>query len=202
MTGQWAASTTTPFASNVPWHTSAVALGATLYHVELALSDTDRGVYESLDLRIARHPSETMRYLVARTIGLALHWDEGIAFSRGLSTTDEPAVWIREIDGRIRLWMDVGSPSAERLHKAAKTAAHVVVFTYDDASNLRRAVEGSRIHRAREIEVVSVSTRLLDDVAEATGRHAAWELLHTGGHLFVTTAGRTYEAPVLREGLE
>jgi uncharacterized protein YaeQ len=179
-----------------------VALGATVYHVEIALSDTDRGVYESLDLRIAKHPSETMRYLVARTIGLALYWNEGIAFSKGLSTTDEPAVWIRELDGRIRLWMDVGSPSAERLHKASKAAARVVVVTYDDASNLRRAVEGSRIHRAHEIEVVSVPTKLLDDVAEVTGRHATWELLHTGGHLYVTAEGRTYEAPVLRQGLE
>jgi uncharacterized protein YaeQ len=179
-----------------------VALGATLYHVEVALSDVDRGVYQSLDLRIAKHPSETMRYLVARTIGLALYWDEGIAFSKGLSTSDEPAVWLRELDGRIRLWMDVGSPSAERLHKASKAAQRVVVLTYDDASNLRRAVAGSRIHKAGEIEVVSVSTNLLDDVAEATGRHATWEVLHTGGHLYVTTEGRTYEAPVVRQGLE
>lgn len=179
-----------------------MALGATLYHVELALSDTDRGVYQSLDLRIARHPSETMRYLVARTLGLALYWEEGIAFSRGLSTTDEPAVWIRELDGRIRLWMDLGSPSAERLHKASKAAERVVVLTYDDAANLRRAVAGSRIHRAGEIEVVPISTKLLDDVAEVMGRHTAWEVLHTGGHLFVTTAGRTYDAPVVRQGLE
>lgn len=179
-----------------------MALGATVYHVEVALSDTDRGVYESLDLRIARHPSETMRYLVARTIGLALYWDEGIAFSKGLSTVDEPAVWIRELDGRIRLWMDVGSPSAERLHKAAKAAERVVVFTYDDASNIRRTVAGSRIHRANEIEVVSVSTKLLDEVGEATARRAMWELVHTAGHLFVTTGGRTYDAPVSRERLQ
>jgi uncharacterized protein YaeQ len=179
-----------------------MALGATVYHVEVNLSDTDRNVYESLDLRIAQHPSETMRYLVARTIGLALYWEAGIAFSRGLSTTDEPAVWVRELDGRIRLWMDIGAPSAERLHKASKAAQRVVVIAYDDASSLLRATAGSRIHRATEIEVVSVATVLLDAVAEVTGRHAKWDVTHTGGHLYVTTEGRTYDAPVSRRMLQ
>jgi uncharacterized protein YaeQ len=177
-----------------------MALGATVYHLEIALSDTDRGVYESLDLRLARHPSETMRYLVARTLAFALLHEEGISFSKGLSATNEPAVWLREADGRVRLWVDVGNPSAERLHRASKAADRVVVFAYD-ADRLRESVAGERIHRAGRIEVHFVPTALLDALGEATGRHASWELVHSGGQLYVTIAGRTFEGPLGRQPL-
>src|SRR3954452_17255865 len=99
-----------------------MALSATVYHLQIELSDVDRGVYEALDLRVARHPSETMRYLLTRTIAYCLIYEEGIAFSKGLSTTDEPAVWVKDPGGLVLVWIDIGTPSAERLHKASKAA--------------------------------------------------------------------------------
>jgi uncharacterized protein YaeQ len=178
-----------------------MALGSTVYHIEIALSDTDRGVYEALDLRVARHPSETMRYLVTRTLAYALLHEEGIAFSKGLSTSTEPAVWVREGDGRVRVWIEVGSPSGERLHRASKGAGRVVVFTYDAPSKLRLALEGERIHRAEHVELVGVPTELLDAVGDATGRHSSWDLVHTGGEVFVTVGGATFQGALIREPL-
>ncbi|HEX4338845.1 MAG TPA: YaeQ family protein [Polyangiaceae bacterium] len=178
-----------------------MALGATVYHLEIALSDTDRGVYESLDLRLARHPSETMRYLVARTLAYALLYEEGISFSKGLSTNNEPAVWSHEPDGRLRIWVEVGNPSAERLHRASKGCGRVVVFTYDEPDRLRQSVAGERIHHAAQIELVGAPSEFLDAVGEATGRHTAWELVHTGGQLYITVEGRTFEAALTREPL-
>src|SRR5580692_306737 len=100
-----------------------MALTATMHHVEVELSDVDRGVYESLDLRIARHPSESGRYLVTRLLAYCLSYEEGIAFSKGgLSSADEPPIAIRDATDTLLAWIDVGSPSAERLHKAAKAA--------------------------------------------------------------------------------
>lgn len=178
-----------------------MASGATVYHLEIALSDTDRGVYESLDLRLARHPSETMRYMVARALAYALHHEGGIAFSKGLSTTDEPAVWVREGDGRVKLWIDVGSPSAERLHRASKAADRVVVVTYDGPARLRQALAGERIHRAALIELVGIPTVLLDPLGDVTERNARWEVVHTGGQLYVTAGSRLFEGAVAREPL-
>jgi uncharacterized protein YaeQ len=132
-----------------------------------------------------------MRYLVTRTLAFALLHEEGISFSKGLSTNDEPAVWAHEPDGRIRLWVEVGSPSAERLHRASKAAARVVVFTYDTPARLRQSVAGERIHRSAELELVG----------DATGRHSRWELVHTGGQVYVTIDGRTFEGELIREPL-
>jgi len=71
---------------------SFVALTATIYNVDIDLADADRGVYESLALRVARHPSESEEYLVTRILAYALEFHEGIAFSSGLSDPEEPTI--------------------------------------------------------------------------------------------------------------
>src|SRR5262245_55457841 len=125
-----------------------MALTATLYTLRVTLNDADRGVYETLELRITRHPSETLQYMLTRTLADCLFWEPEIAFSKGLSTTDEPAVWVKNLEGRVALWIDVGHPSAERLHKASKAAGRVVVCTAQDPAALARDMAGARIHRA------------------------------------------------------
>src|SRR5690242_12172206 len=107
-----------------------MALTATLYHWKITLSDVERGVYEALDLRLACHPSESVRYLVTRAIAYALSYEEGITFSKGgVSSTDEPPVLVRDPTGVLLAWIEVGAPSAARLHKASKAARRVALFT-------------------------------------------------------------------------
>src|SRR5438552_19117511 len=98
----------------------ALALSATIYHFAIQLSDVDRGVYQSLELKVARHPSEAEDHLVARVLAYCLEFTEGLAFSRGLSEPDEPALAVRDLTGGLRAWIDVGAPDPARLHKAAQ----------------------------------------------------------------------------------
>src|ERR1700733_15724227 len=107
-----------------------MALSATIYVFGIELADSDRNVYESLELRLARHPSETADYLLTRVLAYCLEYTEGIAFSRGLSEPDEPAIAVRDLTGALRSWIEVGSPDAARLHKASKSAPRVVVYTH------------------------------------------------------------------------
>ncbi|MFM7297126.1 MAG: YaeQ family protein, partial [Planctomycetota bacterium] len=107
-----------------------MGLGATLYRFEIALSDTDRGVYESLELRVARHPSESGPFLIVRVLAYCLEHAEGISFSKGgISDTDEPALSIHDLTGQRLAWIEVGAPSAERLHKASKSTPRVALYT-------------------------------------------------------------------------
>jgi uncharacterized protein YaeQ len=179
-----------------------MALTATLYHLQIDLSDVDRGVYQALDLRVARHPSETMRYLLTRVVAYCLCYEEGIAFSKGgLSTNDEPAAWIHDLQGNLRAWIEVGTPSAERLHKAAKAAPRVVVFTHNDPALLEKAARGKTIHRATEIEVYALSPAFLDALAARTDRNARWVLVHTAGEIYVTIGDESVTGPVTRHVL-
>ena len=178
-----------------------MALPATVYRLHIALSDVDRAVYETLDLRVARHPSDTMRHLLARTLAYCLCYEEGIAFTRGLAEPDEPALWVRDLTGELRVWIDVGAPSAERLHRAAKAAPRVVVVTSHDLVLLRREAASRAIHRREAIEVYALDGRFLDAVAEVTDRKASWELVATGGRLYLTVGGQTLEGPLTRTSL-
>src|SRR5262245_44730898 len=108
-----------------------MALGSTIYHLTIELSDTDRSTYASLDLRLARHPSESSRYLLTRTLAYCLSYEEGICFSKGgLSSSEEPPVYVQDATGVLKAWIDVGAPSAKRLHKASKAAERVALFTH------------------------------------------------------------------------
>jgi hypothetical protein len=124
-----------------------MALTATVHRVEIALSDVDRGVYETLDLRLAQHPSESVRYLLTRTLAYCLSYEEGIAFSKGgVSSADEPPISIRDATGLLVAWIDVGTPSAERLHRASKAASRVALFTHAELAQLRREAATRPIH--------------------------------------------------------
>ncbi len=178
-----------------------MALSATVYHLQIELSDVDRGVYEALDLRLGRHPSETMRYLLTRVIAYCLCYEEGIAFSKGLSNNDEPAVWVKDLQGTLRVWIEVGTPSADRLHKASKASPRLVVFTHHDPELLREAARERAIHKAEEIEVYALEGAFLDELGQATDRNAKWTLVHTEGMLYVTSGDQSFSTPVVRQSL-
>jgi uncharacterized protein YaeQ len=172
-----------------------LALTGTLYHWKIALSDVERGVYEGLDLRLMQHPSESPRYLVTRALAYALSYEEGIAFSKGgVSSTDEPPVLIRDPTGILLAWIEVGAPSAARLHKAAKAARRVALFTSVDLASLRGVA--ASIHHAQAIDVWQLESSFLDAIGERLERTMALELVHTGGRLYVTIAGEVLDGSV------
>jgi uncharacterized protein YaeQ len=102
-----------------------MAQGATIHVFRIELAHSDRGVYETLDLRVACHPSEAADHLLARVIAYCLEYAPGIGFSKGLSEPDEPAIAVRDLMGGMTAWIDVGAPDAARLHRAGKLAARV-----------------------------------------------------------------------------
>jgi uncharacterized protein YaeQ len=175
-----------------------MALSATVYHLQIDLSDVDRSVYQTLDLRVARHPSETMRYLLARVIAYCLCYQEGIAFSKGLSNNDDPAVWVKDLQGNLRVWIEVGTPSAERLHKASKASPRVMVFTHNDPELLKKVARSRAIYKVARIEVYALDGAFLDALDAATDRNASWTLVHTEGILYVTSGDDSITAPITR----
>ena len=175
-----------------------MALGATLYNFSIQLADVERGVYESLALKVACHPSETEEYLLTRVLAYCLEYTEGIAFSRGLAEPDEPAIAVRDLTGALRAWIDIGMPDAARLHKASKAAPRVAVYTHRAPAQLVRALAGERIHRADALELYAVDQELLAGLAERLDRRMAFDLSVTDRHLFVALGGDTLSGTVER----
>jgi uncharacterized protein YaeQ len=175
-----------------------MALSATIYNFDVELADNDRGVYESLALRVARHPSESEEYLVARLLAYLLEFTAGIGFSRGVSTPDEPAIAVRDLTGAIEAWIDIGAPDAARLHRASKAAGRVVVYTHKDPTQFLKGLAGEKIHRAAALELYAIDRALVGALVARLERRVAFSLLIADRELFVSIGTDTLTGKVVR----
>jgi len=181
---------------------TTVSLTSTIYNFDIDLADADRGCYDTLALRVARHPSESEEYLVTRLLAYCLEYAEGIAFSSGVSDPDAPTLSVRDLTGAIHTWIEIGSPDAQRLHKASKAAGRVVVYTHKDPGQLLRQWSGHRIHRAEQIEVYSFDRTFVTALAGRLDRRLGLTVSVSDGHLFVALSDATFESTRTRHAIE
>jgi uncharacterized protein YaeQ len=175
-----------------------MALQATIYNFDIELADSDRGVYESLALRVACHPSESQDHLIARVLAYLLEFVEGIAFSRGVSDPDEPAIVVRTLTGAIDTWIDVGTPDAARLHKASKVARRVVVYTHKDPRQFLNRLAGETIHRADRLELYAIDRSLVSALVAHLDRRVALSVSVADRELFVAIGNEARSGAVVR----
>lgn len=173
-----------------------MAAGATIHTFAVQLADVDRGVYEDFTLRVARHPSETDAFMLTRVLAYCLEFDEGIAFSEGISSTDEPAVLVRDLTGTITAWIEVGAPDAARLHFGSMQAARTVVYTHRDPAKMAAPWAGKRIHRSDEISLYSFDPGFIDQAVAALERRNAMTLSLTERRMYLELNGQTSESPI------
>lgn len=175
-----------------------MALGATIYTFEIELADADRAVYETLNLRIAQHPSETTDYLLTRVIAYCLEYTEGIAFSRGLSDPDDPAIAIRDLTGALQAWIDIGLPEPERLHRASKDAPRVVVYTHRDPEQWAARLAAAKIRRGDQVEVYALDRAWLSQLAARLERRMRLSLARSGGEIYLTVGDAMFSTVLAR----
>lgn len=166
-----------------------MAAGATVHTFQISLSDMDRGVYEELDLRVARHPSETEEYLLTRVLAYCLEYVEGIEFTAGISSVDEPAILVKDLTGTVLTWIEVGAPDASRLHFGSKLAERTVVYTHRDPQRVLGNWAGKQIHRAETIELRSFDARFISEAVPAIERRNAMTLTLTEGQVYLDLNG-------------
>jgi len=175
-----------------------MALGATIYVFKIDLADSDRGVYQPLELRVARHPSETEEHLLTRVLAYCLEYAEGIAFSNGLFESDQPTIAVRDLTGALIVWIDVGAPEAARLHRAAKLAPRVAIYTHKDAAQLAERLSKERIHRIEALELYALDRALLAGLAARLGRRMEFTVTVADSNLYVSLGEQTLEGVVER----
>ncbi|TEA77690.1 YaeQ family protein [Allopusillimonas ginsengisoli] len=147
-----------------------MALRATIFKLALHIADMQRGYYASHTLTLARHPSETDERMMLRVLAFALLADEGLAFTRGLSTTEEPSLWQKDLTGAILKWVELGHPDERRLLQAAGKAEEVVVLCYGGpASKVWWRGVQTGVGRLKNLRVLAVDPA----DARALGTYAA-----------------------------
>jgi len=165
-----------------------MALGATIYKVELHVADTDRHYYGSHQLTIARHPSETAQRMMVRLLAFALNAEDELAFTKGISDADEPAIWLKDLTGSIKLWVEVGQPADVRLLKACGRADQVVVYCFGGhASKVWWDSVGNKVKRARNLTVINLPAHTITALAKEVARNMVMHVNIQEREVFVPT---------------
>ena len=113
-----------------------MALKPKIFKFNISLSDLDRNVYDTLNLTVAQHPSETAERMMVRILVFCINAQERLEFTKGLSAIEEPDLWVRTLDDQLSLWVDVGEPSVDRIKKATRLASTVKVYSFNSKSDV------------------------------------------------------------------
>lgn len=177
-----------------------MALTATMFRIQIELSDVDRGVYDEIELRAAQHPSESDAYFVTRVLAMALEHRDGMRFGRGISVPDDPALFVSDDTGAYVLWVEIGQPSADRLHKVTKLCEQVSVYTHKDPTPILESLAAGEVFRGEEVTVVELEPAFIDQLAAVLTRNSRWSVLRSEGVLYVTVDDETFQTTPIVHG--
>ncbi len=174
-----------------------MATKPTIHRATVDLSDVDRGVYEKLSMSLARADSETAERLIVRLLAYCLCYQDGIRFTGGVSSGDEPDVWVTELapgmGERVKLWIEVGLPEAKRLLKAARHCRHVVLFAYGKKRGKWESDHLDELRQRDNITVLGVDLTAFARLIDALERQIAWSLTVSGGTIYLTAGDQHIE---------
>ena len=183
-----------------------MAQQATIKRFQVQLSHVDVGAYAALDLRLAQQPSENERFLFTRLLAYCwLYRDDPqseLTFSKGgITTPEDPAIARTSLDGRLLQWCEVGNPSAERLHKALKSAPDVFLFTQHDVERVVAELSRSQVHRREELSILALDPTFLDELATTLPeRGGPLDLTIAEDTLYVTAGEQSLSGTLTRHG--
>lgn len=175
-----------------------MALTSTLYRFQIDLSDVDRNLYQTLEFRAAMHPSESLPFFTIRILAYCLNYRDGLEFSPGISSPDEPAIRAMGDTGGVDLWIDIGNPSAKRIHKASKSSKELLIYTHKDAKMLAKELTEEKVHRFEEIGLYALDPRFLNALGALLERDNHWEITRNAGELYVGVGKESFQGRLER----
>jgi uncharacterized protein YaeQ len=170
-----------------------MALKATIHKAALRIADMDRNYYADHALTVARHPSETDERMMVRLLAFALNAHEQLAFGKGLSDTDEPDLWQKDLTGAIAHWIEVGQPDDKRLLRACGRAGRVSVYAYGTSAELWWKGIAERVERAKNLAVWRVPAEAGPALAKLAARTMQLQCTVQEGHVWFSDAGETVQ---------
>lgn len=164
-----------------------MAINATIFKAELQIADLDRNYYASHALTVARHPSESDARMMLRLIAFALHADERLHFTRGLSCDDEPDLWQKQYSGEIEMWIDLGLPDEKRIRRACGRSREVVIYSYhDSAAEAWKQKLAGKWHRFSNLQITHIDDQRYDALSRFARRTMQLQCTISDGSLLLT----------------
>ena len=162
-----------------------MALKPTIFKVKINLSDFDQNRFDTLQLTIAQHPSETMERMAARILAFCLNSAEGLTFTKGLCDAEQADIWLKNYHDDIECWIDVGEPAAERIKKATRLAKQVKLYSFNSKSATWWQQEQTKFADL-SVDVFQFDWQHIQQFAALIDRTVELSITITDGSLFVT----------------
>lgn len=148
-----------------------MAAGSTIYKAQLSIADMDHNYYETHEITIAQHPSETDQRLMIRLAAFALHASDRLVITKGIGGDDEPELWEKNYGDEVVLWIDLGQMDEKRLRKVCGRSEQVIVYTY----NYKAAVAwwkqyGATFERFKNLRVIHLHAEGIESLCERSMR--------------------------------
>jgi uncharacterized protein YaeQ len=173
-----------------------MALPSTVYKATIQLADIDRGIYETLQATVAQHPSETEERLVARLLAWAIFFEPDLSFTKGLSATEEPDIWVKGGDGRVQLWVEVGLPDADRIIKASRHSSKTALLASGRMLTSWNQLQLPKLAKIANLTIVTVDQLLVSNLAAQLGRVINWSVTITEGMMYLTVGATTHQTAI------
>ena len=171
-----------------------MALKATIFKVDISISDMDRHYYADHNLTIARHPSENDERMMLRVLAFILNASETLSFTKGLSEVDDPDLWQKNLHGGIELWIELGQPSEQRIKKGCNQSQEMMIYSYDSPSfQMYWEKEKNRLAQRTNLKVVTIPESVGSQLAAQVNRQLQIQCTMSEGQAWLTLNNQSIE---------
>lgn len=175
-----------------------MAIKPTIYKLSIAISDFNRDYYDSVNLTVALHPSETVQRMMARIVAYCLNAQDNITFTKGLSNIEEPDIWVKTLDDQITLWIEVGEPSPERIKKSSRIAPEVKFYSFNSKSDTWWKQSKDKVSQFKNVKFYQFDWPQIQLLATFAERSMDWSLSISGDTVYIAAENQECEL-VVRE---
>jgi uncharacterized protein YaeQ len=164
-----------------------MALKATIFKATIELADMDRNYYDSLQLTLAQHPSETPQRLMVRLITFVINAHEDLRFGKGVSDEDEAAIWQINYSDEIALWIELGQIDEKRIKKACNKAEQVKLYCYGSSVDTWWSQNKSALAKYSKLTVEQFETETTDALVNLLTRNMEFQCSIQDGQLWLSS---------------
>lgn len=175
-----------------------MALKSIIYRAELHIADMDRHYYHTHALTVARHPSETDERMMMRILAFALNASEHLSFANGLTSSDEPDIWEKDLTDAISLWIMVGLPDEKLIKKACGRSPKVIIYSYGGSAAELWCASLLKSRKFTNVSIVNIAQDKSMALAAMAERSMKLQATIQDGVVWLSSGNTSLEIPLHR----
>lgn len=172
-----------------------------IYRFTVNVNDSNRNLYDTVTFRTPKHPHETLQHLVARVLACSHSYVEGLEFSEGLFSPEDPAIWKKSVIDIIEIWIDVGAPDKKKLQKALRAGTSSAIYRVyfydpDHVEQMANHLKGSRSNWIERFSFYKIAAGLVEDLSEILHIRNEWSLTIIDSTVYLSCGDRDFTGTI------